>query len=214
MFTWMLGSWRSVGYVALSAVLIYASTVLALRCFGERRTLTQMTIFDFAVAVAIGAIIARTATTPSPSYAQGITAVVALLLTHNGISAVRMRYSRSRKLFGRDPVVLVVDGKVREEALRSTHVTRDDLHTALRERGIASLAEVHLAILESRGAFSVLRSERADAALWPESPPDPHDPSLLPVPSHEDGDRDRGRTAEGDDESETRRPDRPGRQHA
>ncbi len=173
MYTWLAGSWRSAGYVALSGVLIYVSTVLALRWFGERRTLTQMTIFDFAVAVALGAIVARTATTRSPSYVQGVTAVVALLITHNLISAARVRFTGARKVFGRHAVVLVVAGQVRDHALRRAHMTRDDLDTALRERGIASLAEVRVALLESRGAFSVLRSDAPDDALWPDPPADP-----------------------------------------
>ncbi len=173
MYAWLVGSWRSAGYVALSAVLIYVSTVLALRWFGERRTLTQMTIFDFAVAVALGAIVARTATTPRPSYVQGVAAVVALLITHNAISAVRVRFSPARKVFGREAVVLVVAGEVREDALRRAHMTRDDLDTALRERGVASLAEVRMALLESRGAFSVLRTDAHEDALWPVLPADP-----------------------------------------
>ncbi len=171
MYTWIAESWRSVGYVAVSAVLIYVSTVLALRCFGERRTLTQMTIYDFAVAVALGAIVARTATTRTPSYVEGVTAVVALLITHNAISAARVWFSGARKIFGRDALVLVVAGQVQERALRRAHMTQDDLHTALRERGIASLAEVRVALLESRGAFSVLRSDAPDDALWPAPPP-------------------------------------------
>ncbi len=169
-YNWTAGSWASIGYVVVSAALIYVSTVLAVRAFGERRTLTEMTIFDFAVAVALGAIIARTATTRSPSFAQGLAAVVALLVTHNLISAVRLRFPGTRRVFGRDPVVLVWEGKVQADSLEDAHMTLDDLLAVLRERGVASVDDVKIAVLESRGSFSVLRADTRDQRLWPWPP--------------------------------------------
>ncbi len=166
MSAWLFGSWRSAGFVAASTLLIYASTVVAIRLVGERRTLTQMGIFDFAVAVAIGAIIGRTATTRAPTYAQGLTAVVALLVTHNAIGWIRVHAASTRKIFGRPPIALVVDGRVDTSELRRAHLTRDDLDTALRERGVVSLSDVRLAILESRGEFSVLTGCDGDESLW------------------------------------------------
>jgi uncharacterized membrane protein YcaP (DUF421 family) len=53
--------------VAVKAVLLFAVAVIGLR-LGERRTLAQLSAFDFMVAVAIGAITGRGATaadTPS-----------------------------------------------------------------------------------------------------------------------------------------------------
>ncbi len=166
--TWLLGGWRSAVYVAASAVMIYLSTVFAIRAVGERRTLTQMTIFDFSVAVALGAVIARTATTASPSYVQGVVAVVALLGAHNVISILRRRFPGTRRLFDRDALVLVRDGRVHDDALRRAHLTVDDLRTVLRERGVPALDEVRLVVLESRGAFSVLRDQGDDDRLWPD----------------------------------------------
>jgi uncharacterized membrane protein YcaP (DUF421 family) len=60
----LVGARGGLGWVAVKAVLIFAVAVIGLR-LGERRTLAQLGAFDFAVALAIGAIIARTVTTPS-----------------------------------------------------------------------------------------------------------------------------------------------------
>ena len=167
MSAWLLGSWASILYVAASAVLIYLSTVLAIRYVGQRRTLTEMTVFDFTVAVALGATVARTATTPRPTYAQGLAVVITLLVTHNVISALRLRFPPARRVFDRGAVVLVTDGRIDDDALRRAHLTADDLATTLREHGVGSLAEVRSLVLESRGTFSVLRADAAGAELWP-----------------------------------------------
>ncbi len=165
--SWLIGSWRTIGFVAGSAALIYLSVVLSVRFLGQRRTLAQMTIFDFAVAVALGTIVGRTATTARPSYVQGITAALTLLVVHNAVSWLRLRMPASRQWFGRSPITLVVDGSIDTSALRRAHLTPDDLYTALRERGVSSLADVQLALLESRGAFSVITNSAGGADLWP-----------------------------------------------
>ncbi len=158
MWTWLFGSWRTVGYVALSTVLIYLSVVVALR-LGERRTLTSMTAYDFAVAIALGSIIGRTATTRSPSYVQGVAGVVALLACHHTLSLLRARSSLFRRLVDRPPIVLARDGEVSATGLRRAHMIEDDLRMVLRERGIDDLSQARLVLLEARGEFSVIRGQ-------------------------------------------------------
>ena len=67
------------GWVAVKAVLLFAVAVIGLR-LGERRTLAQLSAFDFTVAVAIGSIIGRTVTVASTSFATGAVALVTLLV--------------------------------------------------------------------------------------------------------------------------------------
>jgi len=52
----LVGGTGGLGWVAVKAVLMFAVTIVGLR-LGERRTLARLGAFDFAVAVAIGAII-------------------------------------------------------------------------------------------------------------------------------------------------------------
>lgn len=155
MFTWLLGGWRSLGFVVLSTVLIYLSVVLAVR-IGERRTLAEMTAYDFAVAVALGSIIGRTSTTPQPSYVRAVAAVVALLASHHLLSVLRTRSSLVARLTDRPAVELIRDGQVSRAGLRRGHLTEADLHMVLREHGISDPAGAKLVVLEARGAFSVL----------------------------------------------------------
>ena len=69
----LVGGAGGLGWVAVKAILMFAATIVGLR-LGERRTLAQLGAFDFAVAVAIGAIIGRTVTASSASFATGAVA--------------------------------------------------------------------------------------------------------------------------------------------
>ena len=73
---------------------MFAVAVIGLH-LGERRTLVQLGAFDFAVAVAIGAIISRTVTAPSASFASGAVALVTLLVVHRLVALAR-RHSPDR----------------------------------------------------------------------------------------------------------------------
>ncbi len=156
LFDWTLGSWRTIGFVAVSTVLIYLSVVAALRV-GERRTLAEMSSFDFAVAVAVGSIIGRVSTARSPTYVQGLTALLTLLLTHYVITFGRARSERVKRWVERRPAVLLRDGEILPSELRREHLTEEDLMRKLREHDVHALDEVELVVLEAKGGFSVLR---------------------------------------------------------
>src|SRR6516164_8795268 len=91
----LVGATGALGWVAVKTVAIFAVAVIGLR-LGERRTLAQLGAFDFAVAVAVGAIIGRTVTTPA-SFATGAVALVALLGAHRLVAFAR-RHSRIARL--------------------------------------------------------------------------------------------------------------------
>lgn len=157
MTAWLVGPLPTVAFVAVSTVLMYCSTVAALR-LDERRTLAQMSPFDFVVAVALGAIVARTATTPEPTYVQGLVAILALLLTHRLLGLLRARSARVSRVLEKPPVVLVSRGDIHRTALRDAHLVESDVLSMLRGHGVVRLQDVDLAVLESNGTVSVLRA--------------------------------------------------------
>jgi uncharacterized membrane protein YcaP (DUF421 family) len=55
------------------------------------------------------------------------------------------------------PLPLVRNGRVLGRNLRREHITRDELMSALRSKGLEHLADVKLLCLESDGDFSVVR---------------------------------------------------------
>jgi uncharacterized membrane protein YcaP (DUF421 family) len=167
MFEWILGDWRTIGFIALSTVLIYVSTVAVLR-FTERRTLAEMSSFDLVVVVAFGSIVGRTATAARPSYAQAIAALVTLLVLHHLASWLRLRSAAVRRATDRRAVVLVEVGQLRSEALAEVHLTEADVWRVMRQHGIRDIASLDLLVIEGSGRFSLYRRDEG-----------PIDPRLL-----------------------------------
>lgn len=152
--SWVVGQWSQLGSVAGKAVLMYATALLGLR-LGERRTLAQWTIIDYVTAVAMGAIVGRTAIAAGQSYLVGAVALVTLIVVHRIASVLRFRPALAR-LTDHRVRVLVEHGRLRRDQLRRCGLTDADLLAQLRQRGIFDLEQLRYVLYESKGDLTVV----------------------------------------------------------
>ncbi len=153
--SWLIGHWTDLGTVAGKAVLMYAVALFGLRV-GERRTMAQWTVIDFSTAVAMGAIVGRTAIATSQSFIVGAVALVTLIAVHRVASTLRFSTS-VRRLFDHRVRVLVHRGQIRRRELRIGGLTEDDLYSQLRQRGVFSLDDLRYVLYEPKGSLTVVR---------------------------------------------------------
>lgn len=152
---WLGASWRTVGYVVVGTVATYLSTIVAIRLAG-RRTVAQLSSFDIVVTVAIGSLVASTAASNDPSYVQGMTALVTLLLLQVGIAALRQRSATLRRVLDFQPETVVHDGRVDlPTGPLTSQITSEELRSKLRQRGVFDLDSVTLVVVEPTGELSV-----------------------------------------------------------
>jgi uncharacterized membrane protein YcaP (DUF421 family) len=152
----LFGGAGGLGWVVVKAVLLFAVAVVGLR-LGERRTLAQLNAFDFTVAVAIGAIIGRTVTAASTSFATGAVALVTLLVIHR-IVAVARRHSRIGSAIDHPPRVLVSGGRIHQHELAWAGLTSKDVYMLLRQHGVGDLGQVGYLLYEPRGQTTLIRA--------------------------------------------------------
>mgnify|MGYP001547341182 CR=1 FL=1 len=150
----LLGDWHQAVWAAVKALALFITAAAAFR-FTQRRAIAEFTPFDWVTAVAVGAIVGRTATAYDTAWLTGAAALVALIVTHAVVA--RMRFVPAlRKLVDPPLRVLIRDGRVDERNLRRCGLTRSDLDAVLRQHGHQSVETVRLALFEEKGAVSVL----------------------------------------------------------
>jgi uncharacterized membrane protein YcaP (DUF421 family) len=154
----LIGGTSGLGWVAVKAVLLFAVAVIGLR-LGERRTIAQLSAFDFAVAVAVGAIIGRGATATDTPFSYSAVALVTLLIAHRVVAILRRR-SRVVRLIDHPPRVLVARGELQLRELARAGLTAADVYALLREKGIADLGQVGYLLYEARGTVTVIGAGR------------------------------------------------------
>jgi uncharacterized membrane protein YcaP (DUF421 family) len=152
----VFGSAATLGWVALKTLLLYATAVIGFR-LSKRRTLAEMSAFDFVAAVAVGAIVGRIPSAHDAGYLAGAVTLVVVLAAHRVVAGMR-RWPPLGRLVDHRPVLLVADGDVLEQPLREAGLTRADLFGLLRQQGVLDLAEVRYVVFEQRGQISVVRT--------------------------------------------------------
>ncbi|HEX2298235.1 MAG TPA: YetF domain-containing protein [Pseudonocardiaceae bacterium] len=152
---WLIDGWTGTTIAAAKAVLMYLVALLGLR-FTQRRTLSQWTAIDFAAAVAIGAIVGRTAVASDQSFAVGAVALLTILVAHWIVDMGRFHPWICRLVEHRVRV-LVAHGRLRRRQLRLCGLTDSEVLAQLRQQGVGSLSELRYVLYEAKGELTVVR---------------------------------------------------------
>ena len=142
--------------IVVRAAVIYVIVLLGVRLSGKREV-GQMTPFDLTLLLLISNSVQNAMTGPDTTLLGGVVAAVTLLLMNYGVAEFSGMNRRFRQFIQGSPTLLVHSGKVIESHMAREHVTLDELQSALREHGIASIHDVALAVLEVDGTISCLK---------------------------------------------------------
>ncbi|MEV0970320.1 DUF421 domain-containing protein [Microtetraspora glauca] len=156
----LIGDWHHAAYAAVKGLALFLTAAVAFR-LTERRTMAEFAPFDWVAAVAVGALVGRTATASDASWLTGTAALLAILAGHAAITRLRF-LPVIRRLVDPPLRILIRDGHVNQGNLRRCGLTEADLDAVLRQHGHHSTAGIHLAIFEAKGAVSVLPHQPAE----------------------------------------------------
>jgi uncharacterized membrane protein YcaP (DUF421 family) len=183
---WGVIFWPQITWVEKVArpFVVYLFLLLAFRISGKRE-LGQATLFDFLIILLISNVVQNAMIGQEDASVFGSFVGVATLLALSFfLNQVTARSRRARQVLEGSPTLLVHKGRILDRNMMTESVSRNDLLTALREQGIASLQEVRYAILELDGKISVIKND----ASHPAAPQDACIPPEILAQTDEDGD--------------------------
>ncbi|WP_299815539.1 YetF domain-containing protein [uncultured Jannaschia sp.] len=161
-------SWSGIVRTVIVGTLAYAFLVFSLRVSGKR-TLAKLNAFDLVVTVAFGSTLASILLSESVALAEGVTALVLLIVLQYAVTTLSVRSERFARAVRSEPTLLLRDGVPLPDAMRHARVTKAELETVVRTEGQRGLEDISAVILESDGSFSVIdggqskRSPHSDA---------------------------------------------------
>ncbi|WMS44921.1 DUF421 domain-containing protein [Acuticoccus sp. MNP-M23] len=141
--------------IAIAAVVGYAALVAILRISGKR-TLTDLNAFDFVVTVALGSILGSTIVSPSVPLANGIAAMLVLILCQYLVAFVVVRSKTVRGVVKAEPTLIVHEGELLQGAMKDQRISEAAVLSAIRNAGNADLADIHAVVVETNGSLSVI----------------------------------------------------------
>jgi uncharacterized membrane protein YcaP (DUF421 family) len=150
---------RDLGVVqmGLRAAIVFVVTLTIVR-LGKKRFLGRATAFDVILGIMLGSIVSRGVTGNAP-LVPTLGAAATLMLMHWLFSAIALRWHGFGALVKGRPRLLVSEGRMDDEAMRTAHMTEHDLREDLRSKSVARLEEVREARLERSGQLSVIKAK-------------------------------------------------------
>ncbi len=138
----------------IRTVILYLILIAVIRLMGKRQ-IGQMEPSEFVVTM----LVANLASIPMqdggiPLY-SGLVPILTVLGVELVLSALSLRSIRVRRLLCGKPVILIENGSILQDNLRSTRITLDELTGHLREKDVLDVTAVQYAILETDGNLSV-----------------------------------------------------------
>jgi len=97
---------------------------------------------------AVGAIIGRTVTASSGSFATGAVALITLPAAHRLVAFAR-RHNRMARVIDHPPRVLVAEVKIQDRELGRAGLTPADVYAPLRQQGVDDLGQVGYLLYET-----------------------------------------------------------------
>jgi uncharacterized membrane protein YcaP (DUF421 family) len=144
----------------LRGVAIYFILLVILRVSG-RRTLGQMTTFDFVLLLIIAETTQQALLGEDFSLTNAGLLIVTLIAVDIALSLLRERWPRLDRLIEGLPLILVEDGRPIKERVDKSRVGEEDIVAAAREsQGIERMEQIKYAVLERNGGISIIPKQK------------------------------------------------------
>lgn len=135
-------------------------TLLVLFKVAGRRSLAELTTFDFVLLMMIGEATQQALLGDDFSITNSILVIVTLIAVDVGLSLLKQRSGWISRLIDGEPTIIVENGKLLHKRLRRARLLEVDVMEAARSsQGIEKLEEIKFAILERNGKISVIAQE-------------------------------------------------------
>lgn len=141
-----------------ATIIIYVFIIVAIRLFGKKE-LAQLSVIDLVFILLISNAVQNAMVLGDNTLIGGIIAAGTLFIVNFTLKYFQYRFPQFSKALQGDAIMLVYKGKIVESHMRLAKISVNELMEAIREHGVASVAEVDLAILEVDGNISVLSHE-------------------------------------------------------
>ncbi|NLT14335.1 MAG: DUF421 domain-containing protein [Clostridiales bacterium] len=142
--------------VIVRGVIAFFTMLIFSRALGKQQ-ISQLTFFDYILGITIGSTASSLTTDLTsrawPHWIGLLVWTVAVLL----IQVVTIRWRYMSKYVDGEPTIVIMEGKIMEEAMKKMRYRMDDLFLQLRHNNIFDIMQVKYAILETDGRISILK---------------------------------------------------------
>lgn len=150
--------------LACKTTVIMTVLFIEFRLLGKRQV-AQMNLYDLAMVMAVSNGVQNAITSGKGNLAVGlVTSTTVILIAWSATRLFMHAPALEERCIG-SPSVILNNGRILKDRLRSQRISRDELGAALRAHGLTSASEAKMAVLEVDGSISVIpRDQKSPGA--------------------------------------------------
>ncbi len=141
--------------LVLRSTLLFAFLLIVLRF--RNRTGGELSSFDQVILITLGNLVAAAALKSDDSVLAAIISIATFVILSGLINKISYHSRTGSRILEGAPRVLVHNGIIIRESMSNEQINEMELMEAVRTAGIASISDVHVAILETNGQISVVK---------------------------------------------------------
>jgi uncharacterized membrane protein YcaP (DUF421 family) len=147
----------------LRGTVVYAFLLVLLRMTGKRQ-IGQLAPFDLVLLLVLSNAVQNSMNGGDNSLVGGLISATTLVALNYGMSYATFKNKKLEALIEGRPQVIIHNGRVFEEVMRSAKLTHHELSAALRRSGCTCAEEVQIAVLENNGSISIVTRAASGAS--------------------------------------------------
>jgi uncharacterized membrane protein YcaP (DUF421 family) len=141
--------------IVLRTILVFGVLLVLMRVIG-RRELSSLQPFDLILLIILGDAVQQGLTQDDYSLTGAFLVIFTFAVLQVFVSWLGYKFPKARPVLEGEPIVIVQDGKLIERNLKRERLTEEEIAEEARSNGIAQLAQVRWAVLETNGKISFI----------------------------------------------------------
>lgn len=150
--------------IVLRSVAVYLFILLAIRLFGKKE-LAQLSIIDLVFILLISNAVQNAMVGSDSSLLGSLVAALALFAINYIFNMILFKSRKVSEFIQGKAVLLIYEGHLIPENLKSADITLDEIEAAAHEHGVEKIGEVKLAILKVDRNISIVSSELCNKSM-------------------------------------------------
>lgn len=142
--------------VLVRSIIGFFSLLIFARIIGKEQ-ISQLNFFDYILGITIGSIAASLTTDLSSRAWPHWVGLITWAALGYLMELITLKWRYAAKYLEGEPVIVIMDGKIMEEVLKTAKYRVSDILELLRNKNVFNLNEVAYAIIEPNGGISVLK---------------------------------------------------------
>jgi uncharacterized membrane protein YcaP (DUF421 family) len=140
----------------LRALTVYVFLLVLFRIAG-RRTLAEMTNFDFVLLLIISEATQNAMIGNDYSITNGVLVILTLIGVDIGLSVMKQRFPLMERYMDGMPLVIVDEGRPLKDLMDRARVDEQDILASARDKhGLERMEQIKYAVLERNGGISII----------------------------------------------------------